>query len=437
MSTAAGLLVTKSGTTGSTDKAVFGQLGGYPKALILSAFLMLVLALLPGIPMIPFVGLSIVIGGLAFFLYQKEINKERQEETLLLEANQSDIEEEPLSSALQIDQVRLELGYGLLPLVSETDENYRLTDQIKSLRRQIASESGFIMPQVRIQDNLQLPPNSYVVRIKEIEVGSSDIRPNRLLVMDASGDTIDLPGTETIEPTFGLPAMWVDPDNREEATFKGYTVVDPATVITTHLTELIRDNMSELLSYVETQNLLDELPNEHQKLVGEVVPNQISVGGIQRVLQNLLNERVSIRDLPTILEGISEACAFTRNVTQLTEHVRSRLARQISEQNSTEDNFIPLVTLSAEWEQIFSDSILDQGEDKQLSMAPSQLQRFIGAVRTTLDELADKEDPPVVLTSPTARPFVRSIIERFRPATSIMSQNELHPKAKIKTLGQI
>ena len=437
VSTAAGLLVTKSGTTGSTDKAVFGQLGGYPKALILSGFLMLVLSLLPGIPMIPFVGLSIVIGGLAFFLYQKEINKERQAETLLLEANQSDIEEEPLSSALQIDQVRLELGYGLLPLVSETDENYRLTDQIKSLRRQIASESGFIMPQVRIQDNLQLPPNSYVVRIKEIEVGTSDIRPNRLLVMDASGDTIDLPGTETIEPTFGLPAMWVDPDNREEATFKGYTVVDPATVITTHLTELIRDNMSELLSYVETQNLLDELPNEHQKLIAEVVPNQISVGGIQRVLQNLLNERVSIRDLPTILEGISEACAFTRNVTQLTEHVRSRLSRQISEQNSTEDNFIPLVTLSAEWEQIFSDSILDQGEDKQLSMAPSQLQRFIGAVRTTFDELADIEDPPVVLTSPLARPFVRSIIERFRPATSIMSQNELHPKAKIKTLGQI
>ena len=227
------------------------------------------------------------------------------------------------------------------------------------------------------------------------------------------------------------------PRQPRRATFKGYTVVDPATVITTHLTELIRDNMSELLSYVETQNLLDELPNEHQKLVGEVVPNQISVGGIQRVLQNLLNERVSIRDLPTILEGISEACAFTRNVTQLTEHVRSRLARQISEQNSTEDNFIPLVTLSAEWEQIFSDSILDQGEDKQLSMAPSQLQRFIGAVRTTLDELVDIEDPPVVLTSPLARPFVRSIIERFRPATSIMSQTELHPKAKIKTLGQI
>ena len=437
VSTAAGLLVTKSGTTGSTDKAVFGQLGGYPKALVLSGVLMLVLSLLPGIPMVPFVGLSIVIGGLAFFLYQKEISKETAAETHLLEANQNEIDEETLSSVLHIDQVRLELGYGLLPLVSETDENYRLTDQIKSLRRQIASESGFIMPQVRIQDNLQLPPNTYVVRIKEIEVGSSDIRPNRLLVMDASGDSIDLPGTETTEPTFGLPAMWVDPENREEATFKGYTVVDPATVITTHLTELIRDNMSELLSYIETQNLLDELPNEHQKLVGEVVPNQISVGGIQRVLQNLLNERVSIRDLSTILEGISEACAFTRNVTQITEHVRSRLSRQISEQNSTEDNFIPLVTLSAEWEQIFAESIIDQGEDKQLSMPPSQLQRFIGAVRVTLDELSESGESPIVLTSPAARPFVRSIIERFRPTANIMSQNELLPKAKIKTLGQI
>ncbi|MBH66854.1 MAG: flagellar biosynthesis protein FlhA [Rhodospirillaceae bacterium] len=437
VSTAAGLLVTKSGTTGSTDKAVFGQLGGYPKALMLSAALMFVLSLLPGIPMIPFVGLAIVISGLAFFLYQSKVNEKKAAETLLLEANKEEMEEEPLSSALHIDQVRLELGYGLLPLVSEAEDSYRLTDQIKSLRRQIASESGFIMPQVRIQDNLQLPPNTYVVKIKEIEVGSSDIRPNRLLVMDSSGDPIDLPGTETVEPTFGLPAMWVGPENREEATFKGYTVVDPSTVITTHLTELIRDNMPELLSYIETQNLLDELPAEHQKLVGDVVPNQISVGGIQRVLQNLLNERVSIRDLSTILEGISEACAFTRNVTQITEHVRSRLARQISEQNSSDENFIPLVTLSPEWEQIFAESIVEQGEDRQLSMAPSQLQRFISSAREKLDELSETGDSPVMLTSPAARPFVRSIVERFRPHTDIMSQNEIHPKARIKTLGQI
>ena len=437
VSTAAGLLVTKSGTSGSTDKAIFSQLGGYPKALMLSAFLMVGLSLLPGIPMVPFMGVAISIGTVCYILFKAQSAKEAADEASLMTAAETPVKEEPISSALHIDLVRLELGYGLLPLVNEENENYRLTDQIKALRRQIASENGFIMPQVRIQDNLQLPANTYVIRIKEIEVGSSDIRPNRLLVMDPSGNSIDLPGTDTIEPTFGLPAMWVAPENREEASFKGYTVVDPATVITTHITELIRDNMQELLSYTETQNLLDELPTEHQKLVADVIPNQISVGGVQRVLQNLLGERISIRDLPTILEGISEACAFTRNATQITEHVRSRLARQISEQNSTDENFIPLVTLSTEWEQIFAESIVENGEERQLSMAPSQLQRFIDSVRTVMDGYTETGDNPVMLTSPAIRPFVRSIVERFRPETEIMSQNEIHPKAKIKTLGKI
>ena len=156
--------------------------------------------------------------------------------------------------------------------------------------------------------------------------------------------------------------------------------------------------MQELLSYTETQNLLDELPTEHQKLVADVIPNQISVGGVQRVLQNLLGERISIRDLPTILEGISEACAFTRNATQITEHVRSRLARQISEQNSTDDNFIPLVTLSTEWEQVFAESIIENGEERQLSMAPSQLQSFINNVRTVMDDYSEKGESPVTVS---------------------------------------
>ncbi len=437
VSTAAGMLVTKSSTSGSTDKAVFSQLGGYPKALALSAFLMVILSLLPGIPMIPFLALAAVIAGGGFLLYRSREEAEAQAEMLALEDQHAPLPEEPISSALHIDLVRLELGYGLLPLVSTETEGQRLTDQIKSLRRQLAAESGFIMPQVRIQDNLQLPANTYVIRIKEIEVGRGDIRPNRLLVMDPSGQPIDLPGTKTVEPTFGLPAMWVDPDNREEAMFKGYTVVDPSTVVTTHITEVIRDNMPELLSYTETQKLLDELPAQHQKLVGDVVPALIAVGGVQRVLQNLLGERVSIRDLPTILEGISEACAFTRNVTQITEHVRTRLARQISEQNSSLDGFIPLVTMSPDWEQVFAESIIGQGDERQLSMPPSQLQQFISNVRTVMDQFGQAGEAPVMLTSPAARPFVRSIIERFRPQTVVMSQNEIHPKAKIRTLGQV
>ena len=293
------------------------------------------------------------------------------------------------------------------------------------------------MPQVRIQDNLQLPANTYVIRIKEIEVGRGDIRPNRLLVMDPGGNQIDLAGTDTREPTFGLPAMWVGPEQREEALFKGYTVVDPSTVVTTHLTELIRDNMRDLLSYTETQKLLDELPDQYQKLVTDVVPSNISIGGLQRVLQNLLSERVSVRDLPTILEGVSEASTFTRNITLITEHVRTRLARQISEQNTADDGVIHLVTLSPDWEQAFVNSIIGQGEEQQLSMPPSQLQDFITALRNALDQLAEVGEFPTVLTSPGIRPYVSSIVERFRPQTVVMSQNEIHPKARIKTLGQV
>ncbi|MBI3451704.1 MAG: FHIPEP family type III secretion protein, partial [Rhodospirillales bacterium] len=244
-------------------------------------------------------------------------------------------------------------------------------------------------------------------------------------------------GEQTKEPTFGLPAMWVDESHREEALFKGLTTVDPPTVITTHLTEIIKDNMSEMLSYSETQKLLDDLGKEQQKLVSDIVPSQISVGGIQRVLQNLLGERISVRDLPAILEGISEACGHTRNVTAITEHVRTRLARQICDANTNGDGYIPLVTLSPEWEQSFAESITGQGDDKQLAMAPSKLQKFITEIRQIFERHAMMGETPVLLTSPLVRPFARSIIERFRPMTTVMSQNEIYPKARIKTVGQV
>jgi flagellar biosynthesis protein FlhA len=255
--------------------------------------------------------------------------------------------------------------------------------------------------------------------------------------MDPKGEQIPLSGEETVEPTFGLPAMWVDGGAREEALFRGYTVVDPPTVITTHLTELVKDNMAELLSYAETQKLLDELDEDQQKLIADLVPNQISVGGLQRVLQNLLAERISIRDLPAILEGVSEACGYTRNVTGITEHVRARLGRQISSSQINEQGFIPMLTLSPEWEQAFAEAIVGEGEDRQLSMAPTKLQEFIRLVRSGFEQHAMMGEAPVLLTSPGIRPYVRSIVERFRPATVVMSQNEVHPKVQIKTLGQI
>ncbi len=436
VSTGAGLLVSKSTATGSMDQALIGQLGGYPRALGLSSFLMLSLALLPGIPALPFLALSGLAATGAWFASKRKAAVAAAEAKAIADQTAVPVAEEPIAHALQIDQVRLELGYGLLPMINGQG-GQRLTDQIKSLRRQLAQEIGFVMPSVRIQDNLQLPANTYVIRVKEIEAGRGELRPNMLLVMDPRGDKIPLPGEETVEPTFGLPAMWCDEASREEALFRGYTVVDPPTVVTTHLTETIKDNMSELLSYAETQKLLDEQDSEQQKLIADLIPNQITVGGLQRVLQNLLAERVSVRDLPTILEGVSEACGYTRNVTAITEHVRARLARQISSDQANPEGFIPMITLSAQWEQAFAEAIVGEGEDRQLSMAPTRLQEFINVVRQTFERHAMMGESPVLLTSPPVRPFVRSIVERFRPSTVVLSQNEIHAKAKIKTLGQI
>ncbi|NDG04914.1 MAG: hypothetical protein EB121_06160, partial [Alphaproteobacteria bacterium] len=219
--------------------------------------------------------------------------------------------------------------------------------------------------------------------------------------------------------------------------FKGYTVVDPPTVMTTHLTEVIKDNIPELMTYSETQKLLDEMGKEQQKLVSDVIPSQITVTGLQRVLQNLLAERVSIRDLSNILEGVAEASAFTRNLTLITEHVRSRLARQISDDHTSSVGYIPILTLSPEWEQNFAESLVGQGEDKQLAMQPSLLQSFIRHVREVYEKHAMMGENPVLVTSPAIRPYVRSIIERFRSQTAVLSQNEIHAKAKIKTLGMI
>ncbi|MGE5548821.1 MAG: flagellar biosynthesis protein FlhA [Solirubrobacterales bacterium] len=438
VSLAAGILVTKAGVDEAVDRALSNQLGGYPRAVGTAGALVGMMALVPSIPFLPFFLLGGGMGVAAFLLDKgQRVKAEREALEAVEKAKQeAPVAEEPISTALKIDMVRLELGYGLLQMINNP-KGVKLTDQIKSLRRALASDMGFVMPSVRIQDNMQLPANTYVVFIKEVESGRGDLRPNMLLIMDPRGEDITLPGEKTKEPTFGLPAMWVDPTNREEALFRGYTVVDPPTVVTTHLTEVIRDNMSELLSHAETQKLLDELDKEQQKLVAELIPSQITIGGLQRVLQNLLGERISIRDLPTILEGIAEACGHTRNVAMITEHVRARLARQISDINTGPQGFIPLVTLSPEWEQAFAESLVGQGEEKQLSMSPSTLQDFITRVRQTFERFAMQGETPVLLTSPMVRPYVRSIIERFRPVTVVMSQSEIHPKAKIKTLGQI
>lgn len=442
VSTAAGILVTKAGVEGSSDKLVLGQLSRLSTPLGVTSFLLFLFAVLPGIPFAPFMTLALGSGYIAFILHKNsKIKKEVEAQVAAGTApgapgSPAGTVEEKISEALQIDSLRLELGYGLLPLINY-QKGHRLTEQIKALRKQMARELGFVMPPVRIQDNMQLPANTYVVKVKEAEIARGDIRPDMLLVMDPSGNKLTLPGEETVEPTFGLPAMWVTENYREEALFRNYTVVDPPTVVTTHLTEVVKDNMADLLSYAETQKLLDDLGKEEQKLITETIPSQISVSGVQRVLQNLLAEMVSIRDLPTIMEAIAESSRVTQNVMIITEHVRMRLARQISHHTTNEEGYIPILAMSAAWEQSFVEALTGDGDEKILSMPPSRIQDFIASVRQKYEALALQGEMPVLLTSPSIRPYVRSIVERFRPQTLVLSQNEIHPKARIKTVGQL
>jgi flagellar biosynthesis protein FlhA len=295
---------------------------------------------------------------------------------------------------------------------------------------------GFVLPPVRIQDNLQLEAEQYVIKIKEIEAGRGTLRAMMLLAMDPAGGTPSLPGERTTEPAFGLPAIWIDANQREAALTRNCTVVDPPSVLATHLTELVRDMMPELLSYAEAQKLLDELPREQQKLVSDLVPAVISVGGVQRVLQALLAERVSIRDLPTILEGIHEACAGQpRGIAAILAIVRTRLARQLCESHSGPGGVLKLVALSPDWENAFADSLVGPAEDRQLAMAPTRLADFMRRFREVFDEAA--ASAPVLLTSPGIRAPVRAIVERIRPSTAVLAQSEIHPRAKIRTVATI
>jgi flagellar biosynthesis protein FlhA len=431
VSVAAGMLVTKAGVEGSADEALGKQLASYPQALGIVAVTAFIGGLLPGMPLIPFWVIAAGSAYLAFRLW-------REQERLLITPKAEPVDiapaaEEPITSALAMDELKIELGFGLLALVNEV-QGRKLTDQIKALRRQIAQDLGFVMPAVRILDNMALASESYVIRVKELEAGKGELRLGRLLTMDSRGGAPDLPGEVVREPAFGMPAAWIEDGLREEALFRGCTVVDPATVLTTHLTEVVKENMAELLSIAEVQKLIRELPKEHQKLVEDTIPSSMSWAALQRVLQNLLRERVSIRDLGAIVEAASEVAG--QDAVTITEHVRGRLGRQLCAANQAPDGALPILTLSAEWEQAFAESLIGE-RDRQLALPPSQVHDFVAAVRDAFDRAAGIGESPVLLTSPMIRPYVRSLVERFRGHTVVLSQNEVHPRAKLRSVGAV
>ena len=452
ISMSAGLLVTKAGSTGATDKMIFGQLGKYPQALMMTSIVTGLMAFLPGLPFIPFAIIALSVGGISYAIFslQKEdsplaayaksgdltTSSGTNAEGTTGEAGQ-DQSAEKIAEVLHLDLIRLEIGYGLMSLVNNNN-GHNLTEQIKGLRKQIVQEYGFVMPAVRIQDNIQLDTDTYIIKIKELEAGRGMVRPGQLMIMDPQGTDVDIPGESTKEPAFGLPAKWIEESYKEEALFNNCTVVDPSTVITTHLTELIKENITDLLSYSETQKLLDKMADDHKQLIKDVIPDIVSVASLQKVLQNLLSEMISIRDMPSILESVADAARANKNLMAMTEAVRVQLSRQICHHNTNREGFIPIVALSTEWEKIFIESLIDDGSgDKQLSMPPSKLQEFVTKVKKSFDDQAIKGHVPVLLTSAYTRPYVRSVVERFRPSTVVMSQNEIHYKAKIRTLDSI
>ena len=336
---------------------------------------------------------------------------------------------------MRVDDIRIELGMGLVSLTSGPDGG--LTEKIRKLRRSIALDYGFLLPAVRLKDNMDLDAGEYSLQLMGVEIAREQMMMGRLLAFSPGGDPLLVAGTDTTEPSFRIPARWIDPALRQDALRQNLTVVDAETVLTTHLSETVKAHMNQLMTYAATRKLLDGLGQENQKLVQDLVPAVLPMTTVQKVLANLLAERVSIRHLALILEALHEAAGFTRNVRLITEHVRARLALQICKTLQGEDGFIAVMPLAQGWEREINEAIIVDGDQRSFVLAPSRTQEFIQTVRTKLAEVSARGTWPAVLTSAEARPFVRSMVERINPTIAVLSHAEIHSRAKLRTLEQI
>ena len=431
VSTAAGIVVSKGAVQGKMHGKLAAQLGSNVNPLMMASAAAGLLALLPGLPTVPFLAVSALSGAAA---WQRFLARRSE-----LVAAAVPVVQLPDNSAAQVsllDVVRVELGYGLLELASGMTQ--QLPDQIKRLRRALATELGFVLPSVRIQDNVELEPYNYVFALKEISAGAGALRPMMMLAISPGDQAIELPGEKTVEPTFGLPACWITPTLADQARSANWTVVDPATVLTTHLAEVVKENIAEFLSYTETQKILANLPQEQQKLVADLVPSTITVGGLQRVLQMLLAERISIRDMPTILEAVQEACSMSlKSVGSIVAHVRTRLARQISDSLTGPAGYLPVVVLSQEWEDTLAAALVGPADDRQLALGQERLRELLDRMRVVIDSAVNNGEKPALLTSMQVRYHVHSIIDRIRMNVPVIAQAEVHRRARVKVVGTI
>ncbi|MBI5634178.1 MAG: flagellar biosynthesis protein FlhA [Nitrospirae bacterium] len=424
VSTAAGMIVTRAGTDADLGKDITKQLLVNPKALMTASGILFVFGLVPGLPHIPFLLIAASFGGLAYVIYKSPV-----EETPEGKAAEKAPEEPKIEAFLEIDPLTLEIGYGLIPLVEE--KSGELLAKVKAMRKQLAAEIGFVVPPIHIKDNLQLRPSEYSVLIRGVEVVRGEVMMGYYLAVSTAGAE-RIEGIPTKEPAFGLAAYWIEARDMERAQTAGYMVVDPATVIATHLTELIRKHCWELLTRNEVQTLLDNVARVYPKMVDELIPVHMTIGGLQRVLQGLLKERVPINDLITILETLLDYAPQTKDVEILTEYVRQSLARYITKQYQAQDGSVPVFTLDPRFERVLVQSLEGGG-----ALAPDTVTKLVKGVEGAMGRDKLRGMQPVIVCSVHVRRFLKKIMEKFMPSVVVLSNNEISSSARLYTMGMV
>ncbi|NMB38002.1 MAG: flagellar biosynthesis protein FlhA [Firmicutes bacterium] len=434
ISTATGILVTRAASDDNLGSDLTKQLFNSPKVLIVSGGVLLIFAIIPGLPFIPFFALGALFIGIGFLLLNAQHEADSK---AVIQHRKAEMEEvkrpESILSLLQIDQIELEIGYSLIPLV-DAEQGGDMLERISMIRRQCALELGMVVPIIRIRDNLQLAPNNYVIKIKGVQVGAGELMINQYLAMDSGQVTQKINGVSTKEPAFGLDAIWIDEQDREKAELAGYTVVDPPSILATHLTEIIKAHAHELLGRQEVQTLLNSMRDDYSAVIDELIPNLMNTGEIQKVLQNLLREQVSIRNLLTILETLADAAPIGKDIDYLTETVRQALARQICHQY-LENDYISCLTLDQRWEEAIASGIEQTERGTLISLEPRLLQNLFAEIQNALQNNALIY--PIILVSPSIRMALKRLTERIIPNLIVLSFNEIVTDVQVKTVGMV
>jgi len=435
ISTASGLIVTRASSDSDMGSDIAGQVLLHPKAFGMASGVLAFFGIIPGLPHLAFFFLSFLAGMIAYLTNQADLALATEKERLDTEIAEAPVQEK-VESLLPLDVMELEIGYELIPLVDASQDG-ELLDRIKSIRRQFALEMGFVVPPLHIRDNLQLKPNEYAILIKGAEVARGELWMNHFLAMDPGTGVEPIPGTKTVEPTFGLPALWISEGNKERAKSAGYTVVDVATVLTTHIKETIKQHGTELLGRQEVHKLVENFKENSPKIVEDLIPNILTLGQVQKVLQNLLKEEISIRNLDTILETLSDWGNVTKDTDVLTEYIRQALSRPITKQYQTDDGKIPVIALTKQIEDNVADAIKQTSHGSYLALEPMHAQTLIDKISMEMEKFSLLNYQPILLTSPGVRLHLRRLTERFIPNLVVLSHNEIMPSAEIETLAVV